>query len=288
MKLIALTAVSALALASAACTPSQRASAALTGRLDCPEKSGELKRVSVAADGKSCLYRISDTTEITLRLVSLDGVSPDIALARIETELHNGAAQGGAADPPPALAGKESAALAAKAVAQANADTAKTEAVARAESRPAEEGGVLDDAISSAVNAKLREKGIDTADDDSDDQVDAHIHLPGVHVDTSSDQATVRVGPINIDTNGEHVNIKSMQDVRLRGEGFSAHKRGIQAMFLFAADQLNDGYKFVGYEAAGPRTGPLTVAIVKSKAEDGFHGDILGDIKRLVRRNAGT
>jgi hypothetical protein len=76
--------------------------------------------------------------------------------------------------------------------------------------------------------------------------------------------------------------------VRMRGEGFSMRKRGIRAMFVYAGDDIGGGYKYVGYEASGPRTGPLAVAVVKSKADSGFHGDIYGDVKRLVRRNGGT
>ena len=42
----------------------------------------------------------------------------------------------------------------------------------------------------------------------------------------------------------------------------------------------------MGYQAGGPKTGPITVAVVKSKLGD--HDDILDDAKHLVRRNSGA
>jgi hypothetical protein len=63
-------------------------------------------------------------------------------------------------------------------------------------------------------------------------------------------------------------------------------KRGFRATYILARDNLKDGYKAVGYEAGGPKTGPLTVALVKSKSGD--HHDIFSDVKRLVRRNGGV
>ena len=123
---------------------------------------------------------------------------------------------------------------------------------------------------------------------DADDKSDsAHVSLPGLNIDAKGDGAAVRMGNVHIVTNNDKVDLYSTSETRLRGEGFSRTRNGVSAMFVYAGDNLGGGYKYVGYEAAGPKTGPLTVAIVKSRKEGGFHGDVYGDVKRLVRRNGG-
>jgi hypothetical protein len=51
-----------------------------------------------------------------------------------------------------------------------------------------------------------------------------------------------------------------------------------------ANSNLRDGWSAVGYEAGGPKAGPVTIAVVK--AHGGNHHDVFHDVKRLVRRNA--
>ena len=319
MKALALTAVSALALTTAACGQAAVTSAVTTGKLDCPDQQGELRRVSQAMDGKSCVYRIADGAEVTLKLIPVGGQGADVTLAQIEAQLKAEAAgpSTDSADMP--AAAKDAVSSADRAVAEAKADAARASEMAgdaeedadraqrdaerdarRAErdarhadrdARHAERAARddLDRSIEARVNAKLREKGIDV-DDDSDNSGSDHakIDLPGLHINAGDEKADVRVGPIHVDANGDTATVRSLQDVRMRGEQFSRQKRGIRAMFVYAGDELGGGYKYVGYEAAGPRTGPLTVALVKSKTDGGFHGDIYGDVKRLVRRNGGT
>jgi hypothetical protein len=318
MKALTLTAVSALALTTAACGQAAGGGAAVTGKLDCPDQQGELRRVSQAMDGKSCVYRISDGAEVTLKLIPVGAQGPDMTLAQIEAELKaeaSGPSTASADMPAPA---KDAASLADKAVAEAKADAAGGDDVAsdaendasraardadrearRAdrEARHADRDARhadrdtrraqrdLDQSIEDQVNAKLREKGIDVGGDNDEH---AKIDLPGLHINADSDKADVHVGPIHVDASGDTATVRSLQDVRMRGEAFSRQKRGIRAMFVYAGDELGGGYKYVGYEASGPRTGPLAVAVVKSKTEGGFHGDIYGDVKRLVRRNGGT
>jgi hypothetical protein len=72
----------------------------------------------------------------------------------------------------------------------------------------------------------------------------------------------------------------------LRGEALSPERRGFRATYILARDNLKDGWRAVGYEAGGPKAGPITVAVVKSKAGD--RHDVLDDVKRLVRRNSGA
>ena len=79
-----------------------------------------------------------------------------------------------------------------------------------------------------------------------------------------------------------------IRDVRMRGEALSRTKRGIRATFISTNHSGADGFRFVGYEASGPKTGPLTVAIVKAKSEIDHDDEVARDVQRLVRRNGGA
>ena len=78
------------------------------------------------------------------------------------------------------------------------------------------------------------------------------------------------------------------RDVRLRGEALNPNRRGVRATFIYTGVDLPAGYRFVGYEAGGPKRGPITVAIVKSKSEGPDGGDLYPDVKKLVRKNGGV
>lgn len=293
MHLSKLAAASVLALSVAGCGSSAKTSAVVTGRLDCPDRQGDLTRLSSAPDGKTCVYRIGDDdTEVTLRLIPVVNGDPATTLAQIEDQLK---AEVDAAKnaPDAASAGQpRTAAEAAKAASEAQADAAKAGRDAdEAEQKADEAEKVWDDkAIEDRVNAKLREKGIAVDGESQGDDESTQVNLPGIHISADGDKADVHVGPIHVDANGDTAIIRSLQAVRMRGEALSRTQRGIRAMFIYAGDRMGRGgagYKYVGYEASGPRTGPLAVAIVKSRTDRG-HGDIYGDVKRLVRRNGGT
>ena len=284
---------SVLALAVGGCGSSARTSAVATGRLDCPEHQGALTRTGQAADGKTCTYAIGDRGEVTLRLIPVGAGGAEGALAAIEQQLKSEAGPGAeaamnAAEDSAAKASvsaKAAAADARKAADEAARDAAKAREVAE---KAAEPQAWDDKAIEERVNAKLREKGIDVEDKGGDREETAHVNMPGIHINANGDSADVRVGPLHIDANGDTATIRSMDATYMRGEGLTGQRRGVRAMFLYSGDGLGSGYKYVGYEASGPRSGPLAVAVVKSKSEGGFHGDIYGAVKKLVRRNGGT
>ncbi|HEX5379854.1 MAG TPA: hypothetical protein VFW47_14855, partial [Phenylobacterium sp.] len=233
-----------------------------------------------------------DDAEVTLTLMPVTGGDAGATLARLETELKAETTPLPGAPVAEAPGKTGTAADAAKASAEAQADAARAGPKAAEDQADAPGTGDAkvewdDRTIEAKVNAKLREKGIDVEDGGSGGD-SAHVDMPGIHINARGDKADVHVGPIHIDANGETATVKSFKDVRMRGEAFSRTKRGVRAMFLYAGDDLGNGYKYVGYEAAGPRTGPLAVAVVRSKTSGGFHGDVYGDVKRLVRRNGGT
>jgi len=250
-----------LALGLAACHPlPQRAVA----RLDCPVTAGELTRVSAAADGRSCVYRGAGGADVSLRLLAVQG-DPRATLERIEQEVRASmagarTAEAAAAEAEAKAGKKPDAALA------PNPDAARAVAEAAADAAP-----------------PVKEQR-ETGDGDRDH---AAVDLPGVRIRAHGDDADVQLGPVRIvATEGDAV-IKVSRDVRLRGEALSREKRGLRATFLM----VEDG-RAAGYEAAGPRTGPITVAVVQARGEDD-DGDVIdhrlhGDVRRLVRRNGGA
>jgi len=280
MRVILLTAASALALGAAGCA--RHADYAHRTALDCPGRQGELERTGIAPDRKSCTYRARDGAEIALRLTPVSGDAPT-TLGAIETSLVGppsatppaAAAPGAPAPPrppapPPPPAGASDAAKAAEEA-----------------SRDARASGDQDwnTGRHHGVTIGHGDKGIVVQGDDGDG--DAHINLPGVRIDAEGDNATVDIGGIHVNANQDQATMRMFRDVRLRGQAFSREKNGVRATFFARRDNLPDGYRFVGYQAAGPKTGPLAVAVVKSR--EASPGDRLyRDVARLVRRNGGA
>lgn len=260
---------STLALASvAACSPTQTAGA--RAALDCPTAQGELTRASVSADGKTCLYRTSSGDEVSLRLLPVSNSDVRSVLTPIELEL---ASQIAAAEPEGAPA--------AGGVAKADAELAAAANAASEAERTAREAA--QDAAARADDADPDPNPLPGRDDGDGP---AHINLPGLHINADDESARVDIAGIHINAGDGGAEIRSSKDVRLKGEAFSRQKRGFRASYILARDDLKDGYKAVGYEAGGPKSGPVTVAVVKSR--EGDHDGLVDDVKKLVRRNAGV
>lgn len=244
--LTAAVATGALSLAGCARTadPTQRTA------LDCPPIQGELTRAGISADRRSCTYTSAKGDEIALRLLPVS-TTPDAALQPVEQELQALVPATG-----PAQAAAKPAAEAA---------TPKT-----ATSKPA------------GANDAADSDDDDTADDTHEDR--ANISFPGVRIDAQGDKADVRIGSLHVDASSGGAVIRETHDVRLRGQALAFTRRGYRAVYIVARSDLPDGLTSVGYEAGGPRKGPLTVAVIRMKS----HGDdVYKDVRHLVRRNAG-
>jgi len=221
--------------------------------LDCPDKQGELKLVSKAADGQSCAYASSEAT-VDLRLVKLNGGDAEAALAPIETELKG--LMPIPAPMPKAMNGKE---------------------------------------------GKNR----------------TTINLPGVKIDSSDHGADIRIGHLTINSDGSAAEVKVNKNVNFKGD--DAHgavsvqaddehegdvtikandngaeirakkgdKDAVRSTLILANDKAPKGYRLAGYEARGPKGGPLAVAVVKAKTRDTDDHDLFKDMKALVRHNVG-
>lgn len=277
MKSLTLLTASALALTGAACspkTPPQRAA------LDCPAKQGELTRSAAAADGKSCVYITPDGAEIQLQLVSTAGRGPDAALSAIEADLLADRGEGAPSE-------SNSPAKAEKNAPEPKASTppAATETQADKAIREAEE-----DSRGVTVRVDIDTDGKSHGADQ--DGGTTRVSLPGIRIvaNEHDDTADVKVGPLSVKAGDDGVDLRVRRDVRLRGEAFNPQKRGIRATFIYTGKDLPAGLRFVGYEAAGPKAGPITVATVRSKLEPDEHDtdSIYPDVKRLVRKNGGV
>lgn len=121
------------------------------------------------------------------------------------------------------------------------------------------------------------------AEDDDGDRAD--ISLPGVNIQADGDRADVKVGSLHVDANSGGAVIREAHETRLQGEQLSPKRRGYRAAYIVARSDLPGGLTSLGYEAGGPKTGPLTVAILKMKSRNSEV--IHRDVRRLVRRNAG-
>jgi hypothetical protein len=262
MKTTLLIAASALTLAGC-----QAPSSAVT-KLDCPATEGDLARVSISNDGKTCAYRSPDGAEVTLELIPVVG-DAQTTLARIETALRS--------NPGPAdIDALSSQADVGSAIADAAATKARVSAMAAEVSRVQAEA---------AADAGIQISAGANGDGNSDT---GRIDLPGVHISGDSENANVQIGPLSVEASGDDTTINIYRDVRMRGEALSREKRGLRATFIYTGEDLPAGYRYIGYEAGGPKTGPLTVAKVRSKAGTESGDNINQDVRELVRRNGGV
>jgi len=234
--------------------------------LDCPGSVGDLSRSSIAPDGKTCLYTTRDGDEVQLRLIPVSG-SYQAALSPVEQELKaEMQTDQQVAD-----------AKAKQAAADAKTATASGKAAADAAKQAA------NDALGEAHDAEAAAK------DASDVDAVTRIDLPGIHISAdegNGGRANVNVGSVHINAGDEGAEIRFDKEVRLRGEALSPEKRGFRATYILTNDRLKDGWRAVGYEAAGPKVGPITVAVVKSRTDE--HDHIMNEVKRLVRTNGGV
>jgi hypothetical protein len=275
--LLLLAAVSVIPLA--ACTQAKAPRAAL----DCPANQGDLTRTAQAADGKSCTYVSADGAEVMLRLMPVTG-SAYATLDALETSL---------------LAQAETAA-------ETSAKTVATTDIKASPGSADEARRIAEQAAKDAAPGSGEVETAANAPSSSADGVDVRmqggkvvvaesggatrVNLPGIHIvaDEEDDSASVRIGPLHVNANGEEAMIHLRRDVRLKGEALSREKRGVRATFITHAASNADGGRIVGYEAGGPKTGPLAVAIIRSRDDIHDGDDIYRDVKRLVRKNGGV
>lgn len=245
-------------------TPGERETLRAVSKLDCPAKRGQLTRVSAAADGQSCVYE-GRNAEVTLRLVALNGGDAEAALAPIEADLKALMPAMRTPSPPPPPG-------------HADGDTAHVRLP-----------GVRIDANDKGADIRIGGLSINASDDTAEVRVAKNLTVRDGDTErrvterTSGGNSTVSVnsssddeGDVNIHANDDGAQIRQ----RKRGDG-------VRATLILASDKAASGYRVVGYEARGPKGGPLAVATVKAKGRDGADHDVFDDMKALVRHNVG-
>jgi hypothetical protein len=138
-----------------------------------------------------------------------------------------------------------------------------------------------------------------------DAKADVDIDLPGVKIKAGDKGANISVdgGPtINAGDEGAEIRIRDDgdeepqvgvkaddKDVSIKTAGRKwkhRQKAGVRSLFILATDNAASPYKSVGYDARGPKAGPLAIAVVKAKGDDG-NDDVFDDAKALVKHNVG-
>lgn len=248
--------------------------------LQCPDTLGALTRKgSAQAGGTVCTYGGPRGAEVSLHLVSLDGTTPDLALARFENELIAGM---------PGTAAQMRGAAADADAAQADAEAARADAeVARADAEMAR----AESSAQSGDRATVRLPGV-TVESSGED---ASVRIPGMAVDTDGDKARVRIGGFSIDasegsqavaisSSDESVSIQAHDDaaeIRTRAPGSAT-----RVTYILTDNAASEaGWRLVGYEARGPQGGPIVVATVRAK--DRNNDGVFDDAKDLVSLNVG-
>ncbi|NBW10332.1 MAG: methyltransferase type 11 [Caulobacteraceae bacterium] len=253
--------------------------------LQCPDSVGSLTRKgSASPDGKVCTYAGPRGAEVELHLVTLDGDDANPALKRFEAgllsvmpqtaaEISRSAAESAKGDAEAARADAESA--------RADAEAAKADAEAGADASP-------DSAHISAPGMQVDAEG---------DR--ASVHMPGIHVEANGDKADVRIGGITIrakdgdaSVNGHLTTGDNSDSVSIQARNDSAEIRtrapgeAVRQTYLLTDNRPSpEGWRTVGYEARGPRGGPIVVATVRSRER---HADrVFDDAKDLVALNVG-
>lgn len=145
----------------------------------------------------------------------------------------------------------------------------------------------------------------------TDSKADVDIDLPGVRIKAGDKGANIRVvggATINADDAGAEVKVGDNtdgdgdedaqvgvkaddKDVSIKTGGRRWRHRqkvGVGSLFILASDNPAGPYKVVGYDARGPKAGPLAIAVVKAKGDKDSDGDdIFDDAKALVKHNVG-
>jgi len=249
--------------------------------LQCPDSMGELTRKgSAQADGTVCNYVGRRGTEVSLHLVAVDSQTPEQALRGFETRL--------AALMPTTLVREQAEA------ARRDADAARADADA---SRADAEAARAD-----AASVALPGMTVDTNGDR------ASVHMPGIHIEANGDNADVRIGGLTIRADGESAQVQgsvtppnatssataapeseavsinardNAAEIRTRTSGEATR----QTYLLTDQTPSPAGWRMVGYEARGPRGGPIVVATIRAKERD--NDSAFDDAKELVTLNVG-
>lgn len=253
--------------------------------LQCPESLGALTRKgSAQADGSVCTYTGPRGAEVSLHLVKLGDEPVETVLGRFEQQLV-------------ALMPRTTAEIE-----RADAEAARADAEAERADAEAQQAEVQAQAEDAAISTAPRRDSAHISGPgvriDAEGER-ARVSLPGLRVDADGDKANVRIGGFTIRAKGdsaqgtsepssdpdqEAVSIQAHNNaaqIRTRAPGEATR----QTFLLTDRTASAAGFRLVGYEARGPRGGPIVVATVRARERNS--DGIFEDAKELVALNVG-
>lgn len=227
--------------------------------LQCPETQGVLTRKgSASADGRACHFVGPRSTEVELRLVSLDKTTPEAALKTIEREL-----LGVDVDPVEPIEPLEPH--------EPQTGSSKTTSIEMPGLKVEEDG---DRATVRLPGMKIESNG---------DRSEVRIGGLVIRSDNKTDNRQVRIeggdgeeGTVVVNSDDQVTNVNALS----KRDSIRASYRRITTQSPVAAE-----WRAVGYEARGPSGGPMVVAIVRSRANNDDR--VFNAAKDLVTLNVG-
>jgi hypothetical protein len=118
--------------------------------------------------------------------------------------------------------------------------------------------------------------------------------MPGVTIQAGDAGARIKVGEATIDAGDDGAEIRVQRNVTVDGKKVESERRrhrrrddGVYSRFILASDKATGEWAVVGYEARGPKGGPLVVAVLKAKRGKTSDDDSFSDADDLVRHNVG-
>ncbi len=132
----------------------------------------------------------------------------------------------------------------------------------------------------------------------SSEKDNVNIDLPGISIHADDKNANVHVGNVHIDADGNdnsahihggggHGRGQFTVDANDSGAVVRARSFGPnfeESLILVSKTPGPEGWRSVGYEALGPKAGPLVIASFQSRADE--HDEIFNEVKALARRAA--
>ncbi|MBP7703844.1 MAG: hypothetical protein KA105_01010 [Caulobacter sp.] len=101
------------------------------------------------------------------------------------------------------------------------------------------------------------------------------INLPGLSIQASDSGAQIKAGGAEITATDDVAEVRVVTD-----------KNGYASRYL-VANEAGAPWKVVGYEARGPKNGPLAVATLKKSGDGGETDGLFSDISALLKHNVG-
>lgn len=124
-----------------------------------------------------------------------------------------------------------------------------------------------------------------TTDAASGDE-DVEINLPGISIKTEGENARVKVAGAEINAEDGRAEVRAGRNISETSDAKDPRRSAVSARYILANDEDKGLYRAVGYEAHGPKGGPLVVGKVKVKTAHNTD-DLFDDVSDLIRHNVG-